>query len=462
MRIGRARIRKSSLRSLGVLSGSGFIVMPQRLASESPGALRSHGELISEHRLRNGIIGAIVALTLIITPSAPAIRAQQAGTTRFVYDDNGRLAAVITPTGEAAAYDYDSAGNFTAVRRIGADTLTLLAFFPHQGGGGDEVTLVGTGFNAGVTAVFFNGSSAQIVNATSSAVVAIVPDAATTGQITIVTPRGIVTTPTPFSVVARVRVLPATTTLLAGDTAVFTAIVGGGGAQNVIWAVNGIAGGGNAVGTISISGLYTAPSLPGNASIGFVVRATSVAQPTLFGESRVKVLNPNALSFVLTPSLSVRKGDPRALLAARAPVVSVRRGTVIGGPNNAYSAPVSVNFGAAGKSMAAVFGSFVSATTGPAISAITPASIPRGATVTVTVTGANLVGTTNLRFINSSGAIDPAVTASLLTVNAEGTQLTATVSVAGSAVTSNRVVVVISMAGTTLPVAAGPNTIAIQ
>ncbi len=412
--------------------------------------------------MRKRIIGAITALALVVVMTPPGARAQQGGTTRFVYDDNGRLTAVISPSGEAAVYDYDAAGNFTAIRRISADALTLLAFFPHEGGAGDEITFVGTGFNAGVTSVSFNGTSAQIANVTPSAVVAVVPDTATTGPVTIVTPRGTLVTPVPFAIVSRVRVLPFTAVLLPGNTIAFTAIVGGGGDQSVVWAVNGIIGGNNTVGAISAAGLYAAPNLPGNASLSVVVRATSVAQPSLFGESQVKVLNPNALGAILAATVSVRKGDPRGLAATRAPLVSVRRGAVISGPSTSLSPPVSVNFGAAGSRVATVFTPFVSATTGPAISSISPASIARGAAVTMTVNGANLSGATNVRFINSGGAIDTAITATTLTVNAEGTQLTATVAVASGAATGTRVVVVTAVAGTTPAVAAGPNTITIQ
>jgi YD repeat-containing protein len=424
------------------------------------------------------IIGAITVLALVVALISPRTRAQQGGTTRFVYDDNGRLTAVVSPNGEAAIYDYDAAGNFTAIRRISADTLTLLAFFPHEGGAGDQITFVGTGFNAGVTSVSFNGIAAQIASVTPSAVVAVVPDTATTGPVILVTPRGTLITPVPFNVVSRVRVFPLTATVLPGDTIAFTAVVGGGGDQGVIWAVNGIVGGNNTVGTISTAGLYTAPNLTGNASLQVVLRATSVAQPTLFAESQVKVLNPNALASLFAPLVSLRKGDPRGLAAARAPLVSVRRGTaisgplttssplvsvrrgvVIGGPSAALSGPVSVN---SGTRVATVFSPFVSATTGPAISSISPSSIARGATVTLTINGANLTGASAVRFSNSSGAVDSAISATNLTVNGSGTQLTATVTVASTAAIGMRVVIITATTGTTLPVAAGANTITIQ
>lgn len=450
--------------------------------------------------MRNRIIGAITALALVVVMT-PAARAQQGGTTRFVYDDNGRLTAVISPNGEAAIYDYDAAGNFTAIRRISADTLMLLAFFPHEGGAGDEVTFVGTGFNAGVTSVSFNGSGAQIADVTPSAVVAVVPDAATTGPVTIVTPRGTLVTPVPFIVVSRVRVFPSLVTLLPGDSAAFTAVVGGGGDQSVTWTVNGIAGGNSTIGLISTAGLYTAPaSLTGNASLSVVVRATSVAQPALFGEAQVKVLNPNSLGTAFAHLVSVRRGDPAGVRAARAPLVSVRRGVVISGPSVVSSHLVSVRRGAviSGPSIALsplvsvrrgviistalpflspmlsvrfgfapgtapnFFSQFVSVTTGPSIANISPVSIARGATVTLTINGANLAGASALRFINSSGAVDATITASNLTVNAGGTQLTATVTVPSGAATGTRVVVVTAAAGTTPAVTAGANTMTIQ
>ncbi|HEU4765959.1 MAG TPA: RHS repeat domain-containing protein, partial [Pyrinomonadaceae bacterium] len=39
------------------------------------------------------------------------IATAQEQASRYVYDDDGRLRAVIAPNGEAAVYEYDSAGN---------------------------------------------------------------------------------------------------------------------------------------------------------------------------------------------------------------------------------------------------------------------------------------------------------------------------------------------------------------
>ncbi len=413
--------------------------------------------------MRKRIIGTITALTLILSLTPARAQAQQGGTTRFVYDDNGRLTAVIAPDGEAAVYHYDAAGNSTAIRRIGADTLMLLAFFPHEGGAGDEVIFVGTGFNAGVSSVSFNGVAAHITSVTPSTVLAVVPDAATTGPVTIVTPRGTLVTPVPFAIVARVRVFPSSATLLPAESIALTGVVGGGGDQSVVWAVNGINGGNNTVGTISPAGIYTAPAtVAGNASLSVVVRATSVAQPVVFGEAQLRVLNPHSLGNAFALSVSIRRGDPQGVRAARAPLVAVRRGVVISTAVPFLSPMLSVRFGFASGTAPSIFSQFVSVTRGPSISSISPSNVARGATVTLTINGANLDGASSLRFIRSSGAIDTAITASNLSVNADGTQLSATVTVLSGAATGIRVVVVTAASGTTQAVTAGSNTITIQ
>ena len=413
--------------------------------------------------MRSRIIGAIVTLALIMAQTPPNARAQHGGTTRFVYDDNGRLTSVISPNGEAAIYDYDAAGNFTAIRRISADTLTLLAFFPHEGSARDEVTFVGAGFNAGAMSVSFNGVAAQIASVTPSALVAVVPDTASTGPVTIVTPRGTLVTPVPFTIVARVRVFPSAATLLPNDSVALTAIVGGTADQSVIWAVNGINGGDNTIGTISATGLYAAPAaLPGNASLSVLVRATSVAQPALFGEAQVRVLNPDMLGTAFAHSVSVRRGEQAGVRAARAPLVSVRRGVIISTSVPFLSPLLSLRFGFGPGILPRFLSPFVSVTTGPAISSIVPGNIARGATVTLTINGTNLAGASVLRFINSSGALDAAISASNLTVNADGTQLTATVTVSSGAATGTRVVAVTAASGTTSAATAVSNTITIQ
>ena len=83
---------------------------------------------------------------------------------------------------------------------------------------------------------------------------------------------------------------PSGATLAPFNTRQFTATVGGSTNQSVTYSVNGIAGGNASVGTISGSGLYTAPSGGGAQSV--TVRATSVATPTVFATATVIISGP--------------------------------------------------------------------------------------------------------------------------------------------------------------------------
>src|SRR5689334_16729348 len=99
--------------------------------------------LMLHRRKLHIVLTLVMVMVLVMAPFS--LLAQQGGTTRYVYDDNGRLRAVILPNGEVAVYEYDAAGNITAIRRPGANTIEFLSFFPHEGGAGDQVTILGSG-----------------------------------------------------------------------------------------------------------------------------------------------------------------------------------------------------------------------------------------------------------------------------------------------------------------------------
>jgi len=364
------------------------------------------------------------------------------GTTQYVYDDNGRLRAVISPAGEATVWEYDAAGNFTAIRRLTASDLELLSFSPHEGVAGDLVTFIGVGFGGGVSAVSFNGTLSNNVQVTAPFVVAEVPVGATTGPITLTTPRGFVTTPIPFTI-RGVRVSPASARVVSGETVQFTALVVIGGNQGVRWSVNGVEGGNVATGTISTTGLYTAPSLSTGLPFQvFFIRATSVTAPQVFGEARVTVRNPLFIRTAISSGVLVQLLES----APRQPAIS--SGVIV--QLDSSTQPPRRPAISAG----------VTATKGPTISTITPNSISAGAAVTVTISGTNLSGTAELHFINTNGE-DMNVTASNITVNGDGTSLTATVTVGSNAAAGTRVVVITATAGGSQSVNVGTNTIQI-
>jgi len=433
--------------------------------------------------------------------------AQQGGTTRYVYDDNGRLHAVIAPSGEAVIYEYDAAGNIASIRRVAADVLTILAFTPHAGIYGDLVTFIGIGFGAGVSDVSFNGTPARIVQVTAAVIVAEVPQGATTGPVTITTPRGSVATTEPFTI-RGVSIAPAAVTLKFGETAQFTAqVLPATLDQSVTWSVNGIDGGSSTFGTVSGTGLYTAPNREQTAVI---VRATSVVDPLRFAEARVQVRNPDDVQGVFAAAVSVSRGANTGAAPFAAPV-AVQRGTLSdiqtaasapvavqrgnqSGVNTAFGRDVAVQFGEASGGRAALsaavavqrgstgqvtaltdapvavrYGSAteqdtalslpVTATTGPLIQTITPASLAQGASVGVTVRGANLGAVAAVRFINESGANDTSVVASNVVVSADGTSLTATLTVSSGAALGRRIMVVVTPDGSSQFIDIGTNTI---
>lgn len=402
------------------------------------------------HTFIKFLIVAFCVMSASPLGSSPA-RARQGDATSFVYDEDGRLRAVLSTTGEAVVYEYDAAGNFTAIRRLTPDDLELLGFSPTRGPVGTLVTIFGTGFNQGVNSVSFNGAPATIVRSNLVSVVALVPDGATTGPVSVVTPRGTVNSTKPF-VVRGVRLTPQAVTLAASETLLFGLTVSGTPSAVVAWTVNDAEGGTPSVGTITTSGLYTAPSLAGEHVAQFIVRATSVDDPELFGEALVTVVPFGGGSQFRSDGLSVRYGTP-----PNAPptyvngALSVRYGTPANTPPTYIDGALSVRYGTPANNTPTEVNGAVSATRGPVLTSLMPGTIARGASVTLTVSGLALNGASQISFTRlSNGGPEAGITFSNINVNAQGTSLTATVTVAGGVAVGTYVVVVTTPAGSTV------------
>ncbi len=453
--------------------------------------------------LRNSAV-FIVMLYFALTVTT---QAQQGGTARYVYDDNGRLVAVISPTGEANVYEYDPAGNFVQIRRLTTNDLAVFTFNPRSGLPGDSITFVGIGFGGGINNVSFNGANAQVVSFSANTVVAIVPQGATTGPVTITTPQGSVTTSIPF-VLKGVRVTPATAKLFPNNTLLLSALVQVGGSDpSVIWSVNGVSGGNSTVGTITQAGFYTAASTPQN---NIVVRATSVAVPTLFGESNVTILNPDDFRNVVSGGVTVRVPTQTvgtiSQTAAFSSGVTVQiptgtqgtitqtgafsRGVTVQIPigtqgtitqtgavssgvtvqiptgtqgtitqSGAFSSGVTVQLPTSTQGTITDTGAFspaVSATRGPVISSVVPNQKSRGTSTTVTINGFNFQSVTAVQFV-LNGAIDTNIVASNLVVGGNGTSLTITLTINGNAALGPRVAVMTTPEGSSKALNAGSN-----
>jgi YD repeat-containing protein len=460
--------------------------------------------------VRKTILRSFETLLLVIVFSTALLSAsaQQGGTTTYVYDDNGRLHAVIAPNGEAVVYEYDAAGNITAIRRVAANSLSILSFSPHEGLPGDQVVFTGTGFGGGVNSVSFNGASATVFTVSPSRVVATVPPAATTGLVTITTPTGSVSTATPFTV-AGLRITPSFAAIKFGEGVQFTAeVLPATLDQSVQWAVEGIMGGNASVGTISTGGFYIAPNTRFSS---LTIRATSVADNSRFGEAQVKVSDPNDVQSVLAASVSVSRGENVGTAALARPV-AVQHG-VSGDSQTGIAKPVAVQYGSSADSQTALAAPLavqhgdvansgaalspsvavqrgeltqsttltnpvsvqyetaplqhaaldaVSATRGPYIQSLSPGNITRGASVTLTVNGVGLAGATTLRFITAGGTTDTTITVSNIVASGDGSSLTATVTVAAGSALGSRTVFISTPNGDTITVNLGINIINVQ
>src|SRR2546423_755114 len=108
---------------------------------------------------------------------------------------------------------------------------------------------------------------------------------------------GASTTRTPMAV--RVTISPVSATVGAGGTQQFTATVQNTSNTAVTWQVSGVSGGNATVGTISSSGLYTAPAVvPNPATV--TVTAVSQADPTKSASAQVTITAVIGIAFYVS------------------------------------------------------------------------------------------------------------------------------------------------------------------
>ena len=377
----------------------------------------------------------------------------QTQTSRYIYDDDGRLRAVIAPSGEAAVYDYDAAGNFTAIRRLGANTLELLTFAPRSGVPGTEVVFYGIGFGAGVSTVTFGGDVAgTVVGFTNNTITAVVPAGAVTGPVTINTTRGTLTTATPFTVQG-VTLNPTEVSVLDGETVQFmAAAIVPGEDRELSWSVDNVAGGSELVGTISETGLYTAPLDPA-VSFDVTVRAASVAFPELEATAIVHVRSLSDFRFTVSPGISIGKGADFTNRSALSQRVSIGKGAEFTfgafGPGVSVGKGQGFTFGgffsrgvSVGRGIDGSFSPSVMLTKGPVILNVSPASVAQGSNSTVTLSGANFGGANSVQLFDLNSNPVSTVTISNIIVNGNGTSLTFNLSVQSFVSLGRKIIVV--------------------
>ncbi len=143
-----------------------------------------------------------VAQILCLLLFSVAVPGQSGNEIVYVYDELGRLVAVIDTAGDAAVYTYDAVGNLLTIARYSAATVSIIEFTPNSGPVGAAVTIYGTGFSTtpSQNTVTFNGVAATVTAATTTKITTTVPVGATTGPIAITTPAGNASSSTPFVV----------------------------------------------------------------------------------------------------------------------------------------------------------------------------------------------------------------------------------------------------------------------
>ena len=127
---------------------------------------------------------AIAILVLVATTLqvVPATAATQTSPITYVYDELGRLEAVVDPSAasnQIAKFNYDAVGNLTQITRTAITTTpSVIDFHSHRAAIGQTVTVYGTAFSttASQNKVTFTGAAA--VDAVASTTTGIRPSSA--------------------------------------------------------------------------------------------------------------------------------------------------------------------------------------------------------------------------------------------------------------------------------------------
>jgi hypothetical protein len=114
-----------------------------------------------------------------------------------------------------------------------------------------------------------------------------------------------------------VTISPTASSLQAGQSQQFAATVSGTGNTAINWLVNGSIGGNSAVGTISSSGIYSAPAVAASGSV--TVTAQSAFQPTASASAAVSIMPttpPATVSVSISPASATLQVDASQQFAA--------------------------------------------------------------------------------------------------------------------------------------------------
>lgn len=457
-------------------------------------------------RIRNLIVSLSVVVFGMATASV--VFAQTPITYQYFYDELGQLVKVVDSTGVVIEYVYDAVGNILEIKRstIAPGSLAIFNFTPQRGGVGTTVTIQGQGFSPipSNNSVQFNGTPTAVISATSKTLVAAVPVGATTGPISITVSGGTAVSDRNFTVVDvpvitsinpqvaisgsvisnfQVQGLNLTGATFSftpifsppaldigpvtidpsGTSATFTLTVSAGTVGTFVLIASNAVGNSDAFPSDSNSIRIFDPeaAFPALASAVSVRRSsTPEATPAISTGVSVQRNAPASALPAISSGISVRRDSPPSEVPAISPSVSVLRSTLAPAVPT-ISSGVSVQRSSPPATVPSI-SLGVSVTSGPSISAISPNQLTRGASTTITINGANLVSTSAIRFIDNNGIVDSTITVSVTDVSADGSSITATVTVSSGSALGQRVVVITTANGHSQTVDIGTNRITIQ
>lgn len=210
------------------------------------------------------------------------------------------LASFTPGQGAPRAYSYDALGNRTgATNQITFTSADALEISPRRASPGETVNIYGRNFPAGSAAgvsVTLGGISATIVSVGSRVLTIQVPQGVTSGAIVLNLP-GVAPIQAGSLLVQSLVMSPARVGLDHGETTTFALAAVGLSLTSVTWTVNGIAGGNVQVGTISPTGVYTAPAATTTQDFPFVIAAQdSGAGVTAYGVVTTKCTNSSTIA----------------------------------------------------------------------------------------------------------------------------------------------------------------------
>jgi YD repeat-containing protein len=392
----------------------------------------------------------VLAVLLALASLAAPTHAQEI---RYIYDALNRLVGVVDQQGNAAFYEYDAVGNLLRIQRFNVDpsaNVSISLVTPNKANVGTTVQIFGKGFSPTPgqnTVTFSGGATATVMAATGTSLTTTVPSGAITGPIAVTAPLGSAVSPEPFTILQALAVVPYQADVALGGTVDLQATLGGTPTNDVTWRVNGIVGGNATLGTITAAGTYTAPNTPPPVQ-PVPIEAVLTTDPTQLATASVRVVGQvSGLEAAAPVSVQV---TPQTSPTASAPV-SV---AVTPSSSPAASGPVSV--AVTPQSTPAASGP-LAVTGGPVIASVAPNSGAIGATgLGVTLSGANLQGASTVRFLRN-GSVDATLTASSIVPAGDGTSVSFSLTISGSAATGSRVVQVVTPQGTSTNFDLGTN-----